>query len=247
MGVDLKTVKLGRKPAIIDPRALVFADYVKPGSLPVHPATQDWSDGIADWGMLGNDKYGDCAFAGMAHAIMCWCKNHGVVVDFSVDQVLAEYAVVTGFDPKTGANDGGAALYDVLRYMARNGFIGHKLAAYVSVDPKKPDEVREAIYLTGCVYAGFNVPTSIEQESGIWRVQPGPVKFEGGHCVPLPKYSASSFTCVTWGGEQEMEENFFTSYFDEVWALVSLDWVSPAMTAPNRFDFAQLMADRRAL
>lgn len=247
MAIILKNVKLGRKPAVIDPRTLTFASYIKPGSLPVHPAAQDWTSGITDWGMLGNDKYGDCAFAGMAHAIMVWCAAHGVKITFDVQAVLGVYAAVTGFDPATGANDNGAALYDVLRWMSKNGFLGHKLAAYVSVDPKNADEVREAIYLTGCVYAGFNVPTTIEQQNGIWHVVHGPVKFEGGHCVPLPKYSPNSFTCLTWGSDQEMTDEFFTSYFDEVWALVSLDWVSPAMTAPNRFDFAQLMADRSAL
>jgi hypothetical protein len=58
--------KLGKRPATHDRRDLAYASYA-PAQL-VPPATCKGNLGaFTDWGLLGNDEYGDCVFAGADH------------------------------------------------------------------------------------------------------------------------------------------------------------------------------------
>src|SRR5512133_2804698 len=58
------------------------------------------------WGVLGNDAYGDCVFAAMAHTIQCHGANvGGVPRQFTDDEVLGWYSVVTGFDRRYPETD----------------------------------------------------------------------------------------------------------------------------------------------
>jgi hypothetical protein len=82
-------VKLGKHPVRHDPRTLLMAKYVLPG-LPPPPPTQDWGSKVgANWGMMGNDKIGDCTCAAAGHLVMDWTANTGKEVAPSVQQIVA--------------------------------------------------------------------------------------------------------------------------------------------------------------
>ena len=65
---DHSQMKLGRKAVKTDTRTLRLAKYLTP-VLPPPPPAADWTKGIASWGMMLNDKLGDCTIAGVAHAV----------------------------------------------------------------------------------------------------------------------------------------------------------------------------------
>src|SRR6476646_6592407 len=94
-------LKLGKRPAKDDSRDLLFARYVEPVKLPT-PPPQFGHETLfkpKSWGMLGNDEWGDCAWAGPAHETMLLTKEGGHPAHFTTHGVLSDYAAGTGFDP----------------------------------------------------------------------------------------------------------------------------------------------------
>ena len=60
------TPKLGKVPARPDAVKLKFSSYINTNQLPTPPASFGHENLIQSWGMLGNDQYGDCVWAGAA-------------------------------------------------------------------------------------------------------------------------------------------------------------------------------------
>lgn len=242
-------LKLGRKAKLILPNMLPMARFLDKSKLPVMPDQQVWSAALKKLGMMLNDKIGDCTCAGMGHGFQVWTANHGKQITIPNSIIEKLYEAVAGYNPQTGANDNGAALATVVDYVMKHGLAGHKIDAAVDVDVKDIKMVMEAMYLFGGAYTGFNVPSDIDQTPGaVWRYN-GCKDIEGGHCVYFVDYSESKqmFKCISWGAFYYVTVEFFQAYFDEVIGLLSADWASKMMAAPNRFNYAQLLADQRAL
>ena len=74
----MTTLKLGKLPARKNAITIKFGDYntavLKPPRATGH---RDFITG--DIGMLGNDQYGDCVWAGAAHETMFWNKEASIV------------------------------------------------------------------------------------------------------------------------------------------------------------------------
>ena len=71
---------------------------------------------------MGNDKIGDCTCAAAGHLIMEWTSLAQPKMFTPTDpQIVAAYSAITGYNPKTGANDNGAAELDVLNYWRKTG------------------------------------------------------------------------------------------------------------------------------
>ena len=129
--MDFKTGKL---PATKDPRDLKLARYLNVAALPKHPAEFGHDGSVASWGMLGNDQFGDCVFAGAAHETMLWNKIAGRDVAFNDDAVLADYSAVTGFNRNDPATDQGTNVRDALNFRRKTGSLDaagvrHKIGA----------------------------------------------------------------------------------------------------------------------
>ena len=71
------TFKLGKKPARPGAVRLKLASYTNAAALPPLPASfgHDAIIGARGWGMLANDRYGDCVWAGAAHETMLYAKK----------------------------------------------------------------------------------------------------------------------------------------------------------------------------
>jgi hypothetical protein len=245
--------KLGRKAPRRDARTLQLANYVDHGVLPHVPPKFDWNRAVKTWPVMLNDRLGDCTCACTGHVIQCWTANAGQEVILPDDDILRLYEAVSGYDPATGTNDDGAVELDVLNYWRQNGVAGHKIGAYVALEPMNHDHLRIATFLFGAVYTGIALPETIQMQD-VWAVPPegpngaGAPGSLGGHAVPITGYDALGVTCVTWGRLQRMTWGFVDEYMEEAYCLLSAaDWFGGGKVAPSGFDIAALQDDLVAL
>jgi hypothetical protein len=253
------SLKLGKRPATHDDRDLLFAAYAVAAKLPRAPKGSFGHDAAIaplgeSWGMLGNDSYGDCVWAGAAHETMVWNAEQGRRVSFSDDAVLGDYSAATGFRPDDPSTDQGTDVREAMGYRRSTGVADgrhqrHKIAAYVRLDPGNHTELWQALYLFGVVGIGFEFPDYAMDEfrqNRRWSYH-RKGQIEGGHYVPVvARKGATEPVVVTWGREQEMTLGFYEHYCDEAWVPLSEEALSGGRSLEG-FDLAALQADLRAL
>lgn len=240
--------KLGKLAPRHDLRTIHFANLLTP-ALPVSPPARDWLYGMpTDLGMMANDAVGDCGFASQAHAIQSWSFNQtGEIFTPPTADVLAAYSHCTGYDPADPSTDRGVVMLDALNSWRNYGISGRKIGAYAKVDHHNVDHVKAALNLFGGVYLGANLPLSA-QKDGPWFAPAGPLVGDdapggwGGHCMWMASYDRDLVTFVTWGRRQTADWQWVLDYVDEMYAPVSVDWVTGAQPAPNGFDVTRLNA-----
>ena len=247
--------RLGAQISRTDPRDLKFSAY-KTGPLPVPPTGWGY-DNIYPrngWGMLGNDQYGDCVWAGAAHEHMLENLVAGHPAQFTTQGVLSDYSAATGFDPNDPSTDNGTEIRASLKYRRSTGIVDatgarHKIGAYLSLDVTRVQagdfsELAEAAYLFGACALGIEVPQSAMtefNEDRMWSYEPGsPIL--GGHYVPLVAHR-KHLEVVTWARVQPVGTRFLENYISEAWALVSPDFLNAQGVTPAGFNLAQLNAD----
>ena len=246
--------KFGKKAPRLDQRTLQLSSYLDLTALPPIPSCKYWSGGIKNWGMMKNDVLGDCAIATPGHMVMGWTVNAlGSPIIIPDKQIVKAYSAVSGYDPKTGANDNGCQVLDVLNYWRKTGIGGHNIKAFASVNPKNLKQVMAATYLFGGVYLGMALPAmlqSLNMMDGDW-VLPNPLPKDGsadpyslgGHAVPIISYDPNWVYIITWGGTRRVSWPFFRMFCDEAFAAISQDWVKPSGISPSGLNMAALMAD----
>jgi hypothetical protein len=240
-------LKLGKLAPKHDPRTLHLANYLDTEKLPTIPKLFDWSGKVAQWGMLANDRLGDCTCASAGHLIETWTANASTEIVPSDADIIAAYSAVSGYDPATGENDNGAVELDVLNYWRRTGIANHKIFAYAACEPRNHSHVKAAVYLFGGCYIGLALPLSAQNQA-VWSVpswglygsgRPGSW---GGHAVNVVAYDQHFLTVVTWGALQRMTWGFWDHYTDESYAVLSQDFINGGI-APNAIDWASLQKD----
>jgi len=251
--VDPRKLKLGKSAARHDPRTLLLASYLT-ATLPTAPASFDLTSKVgASWGMMDNDQLGDCTCAAAGHLLMEWTANAGKKMFTPTDkQIVAAYSAITGYNPTTGANDNGAVEIDVLNYWRQSGIAGHKIGAYVALEPANHNHVMDSVYIFGGCYIGMQLPISAQsqvQNHQPWSVPPGGLTGDGmpgswgGDAVPVVAYDVRGVTVVTWGALQVMTWSFWEAYCDESYAILSNDYLTGKKTTPQGFSMQQLQAD----
>ena len=236
--------KLGKLPPRHDPRTLQLADYLLP-VLPPAPPSRRWDHGITAWGMMGNDRIGDCTTAAAGHAIQTWTANASNEVTISDAAVIAAYSAVTGYNPADPTTDRGAVVLDVLNYW-RSPFGGHSIGAFVATEPSNHEHVKLAVSLFGGCYIGFEVPDYALHQR-VWSVQRGTHPIIGGHAVWVCGYDSRFLYCVSWGQIYRMTWAFWDKFCDESYAILSPDWFKPNAVSPSGFDLVTLTADLQAV
>ena len=249
----MQTLKLGKKPAR-DAITFKLAAYIDAAKLPTPPNSASHKDLVKDWqGMLGNDKYGDCVWAGAAHETILWNTEAKAAVEFTEKAVLGDYAAVTGFSPKDPDSDQGTDVQEAASYRRKTGVVDgsgkrHKVAAYLALKPGNVTEVKQAIYLFSNVGIGIEFPDSAMtqfNDGKPWTVVKG-AKVEGGHYVPAVGYDSKYVYVVTWGKVQKMAWSFFEKYCDEAVVYLSEEMLAGGKSLEG-FNDTQLKADLAGL
>lgn len=252
--------KFGKADAEYRPSDRLFTDFriAHEASLTV-PSVFGHGNSFSNWGMLGNDKWGDCVFAGSAHEVelLTNLASPGAIIGnlvtpFDEKSVLSDYAAVTGFE-YTEETDRGTNVHDALDYRVKTGIVDangkrHKIAAYVALEPGNLEHLRHALFIFEAVGIGFQVPRSAEEQFGrsqVWQVVPGESEIVGGHYVPLVGVPAvGNLACVTWAKRQVMTDAFFTKYCDEAYAYITEDELNrKSQTNWGGYNWAALKED----
>src|SRR5271169_5820409 len=250
--IDPFKLKLGKQPVRHDPRTLLFASYTTP-ALPAPPPAVNLAAEVKNrWGMMDNDQLGDCTCAAAGHLIMEWTANASKMVTPPDSAIVDAYSAITGYNPKTGANDNGANELDVLNYWRQTGIGGHKIEAFVALEPSNKTHVMDGIWIFGGCYIGVALPKSAQAQTSNkqpWSVPPSGTSGDGapgswgGHAVPVVAYDSRGLTVVTWGALQTMTWGFWATYCDEAYAILSTDYINGNKQAPQGFSLQQLQAD----
>jgi hypothetical protein len=244
----MSTFRFGKHPSKHDYRTLRLKNYLT-DTLAPPPASVDTlarvyqklrtSDPTVLFPMDGNDHYGDCTIAALAHAITTY---RGVV---GKESIPGAQAVLKTYWHLTGGVDSGLAELDVLDYWRKTAVSGEKILAYVAIDKSDHTAVQQAIELFGGVYLGFQVQENCVQEFNDrvpWT--PGALTNDG-HAVFAVGYDANELTVLTWGNTQKATWAWWDECVDEAYAILPQE-AKAADFSPG-FDFAQLQADLQAV
>ena len=198
---DHSKMFLGKRPRRDDLRTLKLARYLT-SSLPLAPASADYTCGITEWGMMLNDQLGCCTIAAVGHAVQTWTANASKHEINFPDVVIRDYYQTwDGYNPADPSTDAGGVELDVLNDWRQQGFAGQTLDAYAAIEldqgphPVLPMiSVMDAIWLFGGAYIGVELPLSA-QDQDVWDVpaNPGPNDEPGswgGHAVYLVGYDS---------------------------------------------------------
>lgn len=244
--------RLGRRAVRHDARTLMLGSYTI-ATFRVPPSVVR-SHAVSEWGMMANDKMGDCTAAGWGHLKLLRSTLAENPERMSDEDVIALYIAVTGaegaaFDPKTGSNDNGCVELDVLNYLRKSQAIG----AYMAMRPQNLNHVQYGISAFEGVYMGASLPLAA-QEQDVWDLpadQPAVDKFTpgswGGHCMIAVDYNADGVTFITWGDTKKATWRWWNAYVDEAYAIISPDMFNGAKPAPSGFNLDQLTADLKNL
>ncbi len=236
--------KLGPRISYKTPR---LRKYLTP-DLPEPPANYDvlphvygvsTNDIATLFPMDGNDVYGDCTIAALAHAQTVY---NGLV---GVEKVMNATACTSLYFNLTGGQDSGLDELTVLDYWKSNAINGDQILGFASVNVVNRYEVKQAITLFGGIYIGFQCQANVINEFD-WHQwwKPGPLT-QDGHAVYVVGYDEYSVSVLTWGGLQVGSWGWWNECVDEAYAILPPQAKLPTF-APG-FDFAQLQADLGAV
>lgn len=243
--------KLGRKPARHDLRIPLFSRYTT--ELPAAPDSCTWATGCV-FQMFDNDTLGDCTAAALANQEIAWNHASGAISTITEKQVVQFYSATTGYNPANPSSDQGGVESDILtQWLKTPGLLGgYNLTAFAAIRPQNLEALRDSIWITGGAYLGINLPETVQSQGDLWEVPaqgptgPGAPGSWGGHAVCALGYDTRVIYFASWGALYQMTWDFFTTYTEEAYSLISANFVRANGTAPNGFDLATLQADMLA-
>lgn len=240
----MSAYRFGKHPPKQDYRTLRLKNYLTP-ALAAPPASYDvlarvyeelkTSDPTKLFPLDGNDTYGDCTIAALAHALTAY---RGLV---GTEKVMTKSEVVKLYLHLTGGVDSGMNELDVLNYWRTHTVSGDKILAYATVEMKNHLHVQQTMRLFGGVYLGFHVQQNCLQEFDAHQPwTPGPLTNDG-HAVFAVAYDSVGVTVLTWGNTQKATWAWWDECVDEAYAILPPE-AKQSDFAPG-FDFAQLKTD----
>ena len=243
--------KLGRKAAKHNLRLPLLSRYTT--QLPAAPAACTWATGCT-FQMFDNDTLGDCTAAALANQEIAWGQACGAPATITEKQVVAFYSATTGYTPTNPESDEGGIESDILaQWLKTPGLLGgYNLNAYAAFHAKNPESLKDSIWITGGAYLGLDLPETIQTQGELWQVPAhGPVGAGapgslGGHAVCALGYDARVVYFASWGALYQMTWDFYTTYVEEAYSLISPDFIAANGLTPNGFDLVTLQADIQA-
>ena len=248
---DHSAMKLGKQDARYDRRTMKLSKYV-PRLLPIAETQIDYSNRVADWGMMLNDKLGCCTCAAACHLVQLATMNdvdkHQGVMETPPDAVVLDlYERWCGYDPNDPyATDNGGVELDVLNRWRREGVAGHKLLSYAAINRTNYRHLQFAINEFN-VYIGVELPVSA-QDQETWDVVKEDGGDWGGHAINLTGYDDTDpdnkiIQFVSWGKPMGMTLRFWNRYVSEAYALMLEDWEGSKSHGSAGVDLVAWQAD----
>jgi hypothetical protein len=246
--MNLKYRKLGRLPRTKPSNLQNFRPILDKYSGRI-PNVLDYSAGLpTDLGALGNDVLSDCTCAAIFHGKQVW---HWQVTKQlylpPTTEVVDLYSHACGYVPGKPDTDKGGSEVEVLRWLAMHPLPGEKtinLVKAIEVDYARQYDIIAALFLTGGLYVGINIPANIMPPNAnppkIWRLTKVDQPILGGHSVWCCGYNSKGVLCMSWGEFYLMTWDFFTTYTEESYAIVNRDWLACTGQAPNHLTEAQI-------
>lgn len=225
--------RLGKLPPKVDRRTLRLSSYIT-AKLPAPPAAVDHASKISAWGMMGNDRYGDCVMAALGHDVLQWTTYASSPARISDKDIIAAYLALS-------PNDDGLSMLDTLKWMRTTGLKGHKIGAFVQIDHRSRAEVQLAVQIFGNAFVG--VALSDTNTFGPWVEVAGPPNPWNGHCITYAAYDAAGPKAATWGAIEPASWAWHNAYCDEAYAIASLEWLDATGKTVEGFDWTQLQYD----
>jgi hypothetical protein len=231
---------------------LKFSTYADLAALPKIPNNFGHEEYVPaiQWGLWGNDKFGDCVVVGGCNEEVIWNRMAGKIITFNTKDVLADFTAITGLPPSPFV---GADMQQAAQYRQKVGLLGadgqrHRIAAYVALEGGNLRELYAAMYLFGAVGIGIQFPsTAFDQfrRHQAWAIV-SKMHFDGsGHYVPCVALR-SNIVAVTWGRFQAMRPSFYASLCNQAVAYISQEALVN-QKSPEGFDYQQLEADLQAI
>ncbi|HTC22546.1 MAG TPA: hypothetical protein VK859_16945 [bacterium] len=245
--------KLGKHPARFEKNIPQFGKYLT-SQLPAPPDQIAWQNKVTTWPMMGNDTLGDCTCAAAGHMIESWTANAQassvIIPDAQIEAFYNHFS--------HGNADAGANMIDVLKYWHTHGLDKDKISAFAQLEPQNQNQAMDSVYFFGACYIGLALPNFAVAPNTDFLATPWVVPPQGatgdaapnqnnGHCVPAVGYDQRNLYVVTWGALKSMSWQFYTTYMEEAFAVLSPDFLTGQKSAPNGFDLAALQADLQAL
>lgn len=197
-------VKFGLLPGPSLPRGYLSLESYLTEPLPPAPPSDDFTAGIVDWGMGGNDAFGDCGPCADYHQAMADAANaHETVPPTPDDGTPAELAITKEYFAYDNNQDVGVNLAQWFTYRMSNGLAGlPPLGGFVQV-PLTGDLFASAIHTFGGVIAGIYMSADSEYQ---WRYSipwdNTDTTWIGAHAIPILARDASGGKAITWGTVQ---------------------------------------------
>jgi hypothetical protein len=210
------------------------------------------------WGMLANDRIGDCVIAMMLHSIEDFHLDAGTPAPaFTDGDAISIYSALTGYNPNDPSSDHGTDETAAMSYWEHPGLQTgqngtHTIVATVAVDPSNLTECRIAIDEFVDLQIGIALPISAQGQTEWTVVGDGKTGNSapgswGGHGIPYREYDAETFKCVTWGAELLLTVPFHEDYAQEAHVVVTQEMLNKQGIGPSGVAWGELIADIKAL
>jgi hypothetical protein len=246
---ERKAGKLGRRLGVseIGSRFRLKDYLVDP--LPVWIAPDDFTGGVSDWGIAGNDTHGDCGVAGDYHKNMADAQTAGEkalpVPDHGSEtesEIVAEYL---SYD---GGQDNGVDLGQWLTYRLTHALAGLPVIGGFAQVAIRGAEYQSAFHVFGGLYTGIAVNQAMMDEfnQGVpWSSTD--TNWIGGHCVPHLARDRSLGKCITWGAVQPFTWANWHATREEAYVVFSPEQINSPGGIFHGVAVAQLRSDILAL
>ena len=226
--------------------ALTLERYLQ--DVPAIPATlQPPAASTYPWGVLANDRLGDCVEAALYHADESLYLRRGLTpYPYQAPECIELYSALTGYNPDDPSTDQGTDPSQAMAWWRDKGLPGHKLAGFAQLPADSP-HIRRAIWEFGAVIYAVALPVEAQSQGVHWRGSQGTPGSWGGHGIAGNSYTPDLLGFVSWGAEGDMSNDFAGAFLEQVFVPLSHDALNSAKVGPAGFDFATMRADLGAL
>lgn len=209
------------------------------------------------WGMLGNDRWGDCYWASAAHEFMAIRSKSNHYPPFKTAGVLDAYGTYLGLYGQKGleanpAADRGTDAREGARYRRDRGVPDagghdHYIGAYAfETDPRQLPSLIDALGgVTVCVELTDECETAfgIAEEQGeefIWDIG-GDTNIAGGHAIAGTYWTPGGIGVVSWGREGIITWDYLERYMQTTVVYFSRAMLADNGETPAGLDKAKLV------